>query len=324
MMFFSIWTEKIAEKGEDAPPTLLIDEENGTGILGVYDGMGGAGAMPYTIGNRTFSGAYLASRLAMQVTEQTFVQYNPDLESFTDKLETYLRTAFALKIAQLDQQRSKIKSKLIKRLPTTLAGVVFRIEVGEQMSENIYHTESFWAGDSRVYVLTQKGLFQLSQDHLTENLDAWQNLQQDAPIANSINADTDFYLHRQKNTFTEPIVLITATDGTFGYLSTPIHFEYYLLATLHHPLVCNTDDWRNILEIALEMNTGDDMSMSLLTLGYAEDLQNLKIATIDRLIHLQKQYVHTLDVASKDEKTTLWNAYKTQYYQYAPSTSRFE
>ncbi|KOY86980.1 hypothetical protein AD998_13255 [bacterium 336/3] len=315
-MFFSIWTEQIADKGEDAPATLLIDEENGTGLLVVYDGLGGSGSTPYTIGQKTFTGAYLASRLAMQVTEQAFVQQNPEIENFTENLEKYLKTAFSLKIAQIDQQRSKLKSKLIRRLPTTIAGVVFRVEEGITMSQNKYYTESFWAGDSRVYVLKKDILKQISEDDLIEPFDAFENLQKDSPISNCISADEDFTLRKKQIIFDEPIVLITATDGTFGYLPTPFHFEYYLLATLHHPLVCNVEMWQEILTIALEMVTGDDMSLSLITLGYGNDLMSLKVATLDRFMELRQSYIRPMALNREDSdiRQSLWDAYKETYY----------
>lgn len=314
MLFFTLWTEKITEKGEDAPPTLLLNEEIGTGILAVYDGLGGAGSTPYQIGNKVFSGAYLASRLAMQVAEQTFVsQHYPFIETSSEKfsyfLEKYLKTAFQLKIAQLDQQRSKLRSKLIKRLPTTIAGITFSVEEGKTMAENIYYTESFWAGDSRVYVWLPSGLKQISEDNLTENLDAQANLEQDAPISNCINADEDFSLYTKPLTFQEPLVLITATDGTFGYLPTPAHFEYYLLATLHHPHTCTPEDWRRILTLALENVTGDDMTLCLLTLGY-KNLEHLKYASLKRLLQLKNDFIF-----AEKTKEELWNLYKQGYYE---------
>lgn len=319
MLFFTIWTEKIADKGEDAPPTLLINEELETGILAVYDGLGGAGSTPYQIGNKTFTGAYLASRLAMQVAEQTFVsKHYPFIEHissgshefFSNFLEKYLKTAFQLKIAQLDQQRSKLRSKLIKRLPTTIAGITFSVGEGETTQENLYYTESFWAGDSRVYVWLPSGLKQISEDNLSENLDAQENLQQDALISNCINADDDFTLYNKKILFQEPIVLITATDGTFSYLPSPAHFEYYLLATLHHPSTCTTEDWKNLLTLALENVTGDDMSLCLLALGY-KDLEYLKYASIKRLIQLKKDFIF-----SEKDKNELWQSYKQGYYEF--------
>ncbi|MFN3317070.1 MAG: hypothetical protein ACK40K_09680, partial [Raineya sp.] len=229
---------------------------------------------------------------------------------FYQFLEKYLKTAFQLKIAQLDQQRSKLRSKLIKRLPTTIAGLTFSIEEGETMQENTYYIESFWAGDSRVYVWLPSGLKQISEDNLTEKLDAQENLEQDAPISNCINADEDFELHHRRMVFQEPIVLITATDGTFGYLPTPAHFEYYLLATLHHPHTCTTEDWQNILTLALENVTGDDMSLCLLTLGY-KDLEYLKYASLKRLLQLKNEFIFS--EKSKDE---LWQNYKEGYYEF--------
>jgi len=255
----------------------------------------------------------LASRLAAQVTEQAFVQLNPDLESFSQKLKQYLQTAFSLKVAQLDQQRSKLKSKLIRRLPTTMAGVCFKTL---DKQTNSYETQTFWAGDSRVYVLREQGLQQISEDNLVENFDALENLQKDSPISNCISADDDFHIFSKKYTFREPIVLITATDGTFGYLPTPAHFEYFLLAMLHHPRVCTMEDWQKYLTIALEMVTGDDMSLSLLALGFGEkDLSLLKYKTIDRFKYLKQNFILPLAYSyENDIRGELWELYKKNYY----------
>lgn len=314
MMLLTLWNEKIEGKGEDALPASLIDEENGTGIIAVADGLGGAGSTPYEIGEKIFSGAYLASRLAIQITEQTFVEQNPDLESFAETLENNLRVGFQLKIAQLDDKRSKLRTRLIKRLPTTLAGLVFRVQEGQTMAENLYHTEAFWAGDSRVYVLKKTGLQQISQDNLTQDLDAFENLLQDAPISNCISAEGDFQLFTQKIIFREPIVLIAATDGCFGYLPSPLHFEYYLLATLHHPKICTLELWQEALLWAFEANAGDDISFALLTLGYAS-FEELKFATLDRLIKLKKL------IFSQKTPQEQWEEYKRNYYELANRNS---
>lgn len=310
MMLLTLWAEKIAGKGEDAFPASLIDEENGTGIIAVADGLGGAGSTPYEIGEKVFSGAYLASRLAIQIAEQTFVEENPDLENFIQKLQNNLLLGFQLKIAQLDDRRSKLRTRLIKRLPTTLAGVVFKVQEGATMAENVYQTEVFWAGDSRVYVLKKSGLQQISQDNLTQDLDAFENLLQDAPISNCINAEGDFQLFSKKSIFNEPIVLIAATDGCFGYLPTPLHFEYYLLATLHHPQICTLEMWQQALLWAFEANAGDDISLALVTLGFAS-FEELKFATIDRFVSLKKL------IFSDKTPQQQWEEYKKDYYETA-------
>ncbi|PKQ70222.1 PP2C family protein-serine/threonine phosphatase [Raineya orbicola] len=310
MMLLTLWAEKIAGKGEDAFPASLIDEENGTGIIAVADGLGGAGSTPYEIGEKVFSGAYLASRLAIQIAEQTFVEENPDLENFIQKLQNNLLLGFQLKIAQLDDRRSKLRTRLIKRLPTTLAGVVFKVQEGATMAENVYQTEVFWAGDSRVYVLKKSGLQQISQDNLTQDLDAFENLLQDAPISNCINAEGDFQLFSKKSIFNEPIVLIAATDGCFGYLPTPLHFEYYLLATLHHLQICTLEMWQQALLWAFEANAGDDISLALVTLGFAS-FEELKFATIDRFVSLKKL------IFSDKTPQQQWEEYKKDYYETA-------
>jgi serine/threonine protein phosphatase PrpC len=309
-MLLTLWAEKIAGKGEDAFPASLIDEENGTGIIAVADGLGGAGSTPYEIGEKVFSGAYLASRLAIQIAEQTFVEENPDLENFIQKLQNNLLLGFQLKIAQLDDRRSKLRTRLIKRLPTTLAGVVFKVQEGATMAENVYQTEVFWAGDSRVYVLKKSGLQQISQDNLTQDLDAFENLLQDAPISNCINAEGDFQLFSKKSIFNEPIVLIAATDGCFGYLPTPLHFEYYLLATLHHLQICTLEMWQQALLWAFEANAGDDISLALVTLGFAS-FEELKFATIDRFVSLKKL------IFSDKTPQQQWEEYKKDYYETA-------
>ncbi len=312
MMLLALWSEKIEGKGEDAFPASLVDEENGTGIIAVADGLGGAGSTPYQIGEKIFSGAYLASRLAIQIAEQTFVEQNPNLENFTETLENNLKKSFQLKIAQLDDKRSKLRTRLIKRLPTTIAGLVFRIQEGKIIAENVYRVEAFWAGDSRVYVLRKTGLQQISQDNLIEDLDAFENLLQDAPIANCISAEGDFQLCKQKIIFQEPIVLITATDGCFGYLPTPLHFEYYLLATLHHPRICTLELWQEALLWAFEAKAADDISLALVTLGYAS-FEELKFATLDRLIELKKL------IFSQKTPQEQWQEYKKKYYEVATS-----
>lgn len=321
MLFFTISNEKITGKGEDAPPSLLIDEYNATGLLCVCDGLGGAGSTPYQIGREQYSGAFLAARLAMQVTEQVFAENSDNVKQFTERLPVALQATFSLKINQLDHNRSKLKSKLIKRLPTTLAGVAFSMEAGATMRENTYHLDVFGAGDSRVYVLTGAGLQQISVDDLVVSQDALENLLEDSPISNIINADDEISLRFLKYRFQEPILLIAATDGCFNYFATPFHFEYYVLEALFHPKTCTVLQWQQRLEKHLAAVASDDISLSLLTLGYGEDLMNVKIALLDRFVKLRNNFMMPFvqaNFATEQEKNDLreklWQKYKENYY----------
>jgi hypothetical protein len=159
-------------------------------------------------------------------------------------------------------------------------------------------------------VLKKSGLQQISQDNLTQDLDAFENLLQDAPISNCINAEGDFQLFSKKSIFNEPIVLIAATDGCFGYLPTPLHFEYYLLATLHHLQICTLEMWQQALLWAFEANAGDDISLALVTLGFAS-FEELKFATIDRFVSLKKL------IFSDKTPQQQWEEYKKDYYETA-------
>src|SRR6478609_4220164 len=58
---FSIDIEKISKRGEDAPPIFISFDDN-SHVIGVADGLGGAGGTLYEIENTKRSGAYIASR----------------------------------------------------------------------------------------------------------------------------------------------------------------------------------------------------------------------------------------------------------------------
>src|SRR4029453_376871 len=59
---------KIAGKGEDSDPILRQGPE--LGLVGVFDGMGGAGGTVYETPDGPRTGAYLASRIARDVVER--------------------------------------------------------------------------------------------------------------------------------------------------------------------------------------------------------------------------------------------------------------
>ena len=89
------------------------------------------------------------------------------------------------------------------------------------------------AGDSRVYMMRpQKGLQQVTRDELAGNPDALRNLYVSAPMTNVINIDKDFTLTHLAFDMKEPFALLCASDGVFGYVKTPMHFEKIILDCL--------------------------------------------------------------------------------------------
>jgi serine/threonine protein phosphatase PrpC len=313
-MYFTIWTEKIENKGEDAPPTLLLGEDD-TVILAVYDGLGGAGSRVYALPNEKgeiweYSGAYLASRLAKAIVEDFYLTADLN-ENFVQIIQSNLQNDFNEYAQQLANQPSKLKSRLIRTLPTTIAGMLAE----ENRAENLVNAWAFWAGDSRCYVWQKESLQQISQDDLTGNPDAMANLEQDATINNCVQALGDFVLHQRIFSFAEPTVLIVATDGCFGYLSSPMDFEYLLLQTLAESQY-DFEDWQYQLTEAILQTTGDDASMSLWAWGF-ENLNDLKNYFFDRQQVIYQTYIQPLVQADKpasDLRQTLWQEYKKNYY----------
>jgi serine/threonine protein phosphatase PrpC len=327
LLHFTLLTEKIPNRGEDAPPTLEVMDDD-AGILAVYDGLGGSGSTPYQIesgiGEKiTVTGAYLASRLAKEVTEQYFAAIvaviaevdTTTVEDTTDwgmGLENSLKVSFRAMTAELDPHTSKLKSRLLKRLPTTLAGIYFEQDaINRQL-----HTTSFWAGDSRVFFLEKSGLIQISQDDLNGNPDALENLKQDATIANCVNAEGNFNIRAIYHTIDEPCLLITATDGCFGYVASPAHFEYILLKTLMESQY-DMEDWRDRLLESLLSITGDDMSMSLLAWGF-RNLNEIKNYFYARYRFVYQQFIQPIEKADLESKADLlkqlWAEYRQTYY----------
>lgn len=302
------WTEKRVALGEDALPTLEIGDD-GTLLMAVYDGLGGAGSTLYTVGQASFSGAYLASRCAKATTEAYYKLWDCDSEeSFAEGLEIALKHNFEAYRQELNAPISRLRSKLIKTLPTTIAGVL--IEVGEVSIE----TTTFWAGDSRCYFLQLDGLKQISTDDLAGKPDALQNLRLDATITNCVHAEGAFELNSRMHLIDEPVVFLVATDGCFGYVETPMHFEYILLDTLmqsHYDM----EDWAEKLRERLLVLTGDDMSLAVVAWGF-ESLEAIKSYFIPRLEILKRDFVEVWEVATswganaKEELLqTLWKKY---------------
>ena len=97
----------------------------------------------------------------------------------------------------------------------------------------------FWAGDSRAYVFDPDGARQLSTDDLRDPGDALANLRHDSVVSNAMSADTEFHVSYRRVELQAPFLLVCATDGCFGYVPTPMHFEHLRAAgprrRPHHP-----------------------------------------------------------------------------------------
>ena len=280
----------------------------------------------YNVSEKT--GAYIGSRSARDAAESFFKKMNKkpkaDIVNYdivNDLKETIKRTFNSLKKNYPPKVKSGLKSSMIKEFPTTLAIVAV------SGKEKTFSVDSYWAGDSRNYILTQDGLFQLSVDDLENRADPYENLTSDSPLSNQISADKDFVInHVSYKPKDAKFMIFCATDGCFGYYPTPMHFEYAFLKTLSESN--SVEEWNGALLKEFGSIAADDISMAGLIYGY-DNLDSLKdtiqprynelkkvIEAYDNKINKIEEAKSKVSIAESELisfKQEAWNDYKQSY-----------
>lgn len=325
--------EKKEGRGEDSEP--LLFHNNDAIVLGVFDGMGGAGGAEcvsdFSHNGINMTKAYVGSRIVKDAIEEA-VRKNPDLlyePNFDNTLISIIKIRYAKEKEKYPpKSKNGLRSALIKEYPTTLA-ITCITRVPEKFS-----IDSFWAGDSRNYIWNQKGLFQISIDDLKGNLDPMQNLHEDAPMSNCVQADTAFIINHKNILVSnkEKFVVISATDGCFGYYPSPMDFEKTLLDSLTHS--SSLEEFEQNLTTSFTNVTADDFSFSIAAIGF-KNFNELKscLGSPTKLVkeYFCKRRYFEQEVKKTDEKITklregvnshlnsLWPVYKRNYLKYMES-----
>ena len=265
------------DDGEDAAPLNdIVSPESA--LLAVFDGMGGAGSAKYEMPNGdSRSGAWIASRFVRDVTLRFFQSLHDSPSLATDDspelsldepasvvaaLEQVLKLGLHEKVAVLGNGpgSGRLKGTMGRTLPTTIAGA--------WVDSRQQRVEIFWAGDSRVFLLTPSvGVQQLTTDDLVTGADAMKNLTDDSPLSNHVCADRDFVINHHSVELTGPAMVFAATDGCFGYSRTPAHFERLLLRSLARS--SSPDTWSQGICSDISRITGDDATFSAVVCGWA-------------------------------------------------------
>jgi serine/threonine protein phosphatase PrpC len=321
---------KIAGHGEDSDPILRSGRE--LGLVGVFDGMGGAGGTVYETPDGPRTGAYLASRIARDVVEQRMLhlldpEWHLDGPAVAEQLRIAVHDALAEHLRELKAPPSGLRSRLLRALPTTMALIALQ---RLQPDGDRWAAHLFWSGDSRVYVLSaDAGLQQLTVDDIKDHGDAMANLREDSVVSNAMSADTEFVVNHRQVELTAPFLAIAATDGCFGYVPSPMHVEHLLLSPLQD--VQSTQDWSTAVQAAISAVTGDDAAMSVLGIG--ADFRRFQTLLADRTTELEQRFIAPLDAADErvrqlereldqarsqrqGRQAELWAAYKTGYARY--------
>jgi serine/threonine protein phosphatase PrpC len=327
---FKFCTAKVAGEGEDADPILRVGPD--LGLLGVFDGMGGAGGRVYDTPDGRHTGAYIASRFARNVVERLMLElikpeWNLDGPATAAELHRVLASSLAARLAELKAPETTLRSKLVKALPTTMTLAVLQ---RTDPAAGTYACHLLWAGDSRAYVADpEAGLTQLTTDDLRSGGDAMRNLTDDSVMSNCISADTEFHINHRQVELQAPFLVLCATDGCFAYVRSPMHFEQLLLSTLQ--AAQDVAGWQQALEAAVAAITGDDAALALLGLG--ADLGGFKRLFKDRAAGLQRRYIDPLEeldgqvhraeqelaelrARRAELAAELWGTYKPGYERY--------
>ena len=302
---------KIAGHGEDADPLLRLDS-TGRAVVGVFDGLGGSGSGRCGGVDGLRSSAYYAARVVQRTTDKVLQLAAPFSQATADAIARVLGTELDEALRAYHEEWGKaatsaLRSSLFRRLPTTAAVAIAR------PAGDAAQTTLLWAGDSRCYALTpEHGLQQLTADHLRTPEDALANLTSDAPISNCISADAPARVDARELTLPLPTVLIAATDGCFGYLPTPMHFEELLRDAMQD--ASSLRGWGQALRARISAVTGDDASIALVAIGWRR-FRALRTAFRARCRLLTDAYITPLSAAEDVAavRRALWASYATTY-----------
>jgi serine/threonine protein phosphatase PrpC len=316
LLRLGLWMERRNDKGEDALPTLAHGADLRIGLLGVFDGAGGAGAGLVNVGEdgASHTGAWVASRVVRNATEGWFhdeLSERRGIETFTTNVHTALHGRLTDEMHQVAGS-SRLAGTLRRDLPTTMATLAYQLNPDDTVT-----MAAMWAGDSRVFLLTpSSGLQQLTVDDSGAE-DALAALVDDPPMTNVVSADGNFEVHLTPRETDTPAVLLCATDGCFGYVATPAHFELLLLRSLVE--TSDVEEWFTVLLERIATTTNDDASLAAIAVGFPDDL-SLRRAFERRLAELERDHWEPFQEIDTSDHAQLvafrqssWERYRTGY-----------
>lgn len=306
----SFCRDMIPEHGEDSYCYSFCDT---AGMLGVFDGCGGAGARKHEF----YSGkteAYIASRLCAGAFYDSFRAAFPcELSASQVANEIFAPTAKQRLVEHeppKDETGFKITGSMVRALPTTAATALIQAtDSGDIL------VSAIWAGDSRVFILDANGLAQLTVDD-TSVPDPMENIYEDGILKNVFCSDRYVLVHCKTVGVRPPFVVLAATDGCFGYVSTPMEFEGILINTL---LNSNSPaEWEENLVETIGRFAGDDHTLCLASFGY-KSFGTLQKSLADRYNYVLKKYLNPVSNLSIDDRPSrykLWDQYQASYMRY--------
>lgn len=294
-------SEKRRDRKDDNEDSFAFSLNEERCLLAVFDGCGGSGAARYPA-MKGKTGAFLASRTVSAAWLDWFEKLphsaEPDVQALQEQVLSWLERC---EKSAGDREDTEISRK--SRLPTTAASAL--CSLGRSGVEVLL----LWAGDSRVYLLDGEGLAQLTEDDVG-GLDAMENLTANARLTNAIRLGKDVKIHTARLAMGRPGLIFAASDGCFGYYSTPMEFEHLLLSTLLRSP--NGESWEQELRKELGKVSKDDYTLCGAAFGFGS-FDAIKRQLARRSDTLYRTYIYGLEECSPEEKLQLWQHYKEHY-----------
>ena len=306
----SFCRDQIPGKGEDSYCYSFCDS---AGMIAVFDGCGGAGARTHDY----YSGkteAYMASRICAGAFYDLFRSRFPEQTDIAVFVRDELQTAVVNQLVRFQPPKIpgaiQIRGSMVRTLPTTSAAAFLQAQ-----SDGAVKVGAAWAGDSRVYILDSKGLAQLTVDDATVT-DPMLNIYEDGILKNIFSSDRPMHLNYREIVVRPPFMVLSATDGCYGYVTTPMEFEGLLLRTLL--AAKSVDAWEQNLADTIGSIAGDDHTLCLAAFGY-DSFDALKLSFKERYKHLWNHYIQPVQdepLDRREPRFALWEGYKPDYLRY--------
>jgi serine/threonine protein phosphatase PrpC len=305
--------EKLRGKGEDAPPLTFFGPNQA--VVAVFDGMGGAGNQSFEIGGRVHTGARWAARgLRSSLVEFLDAGGRIDAASLGR-----LGGAFVHRLDRLDQRSGRVRSRLrgsTRRLFPSTAALA-----SVERTRRRWRVTACWAGDSRIYLWTPQGVQPLTRDHVMDPGVVDERPFEDSPLSNAVSLDRPFALQLHEVELAGPFALVAASDGAYGFVRSPMHFEWMLRRSLAR---CpEAPVWERRLGARIGQLAQDDATLVLLAVGFDgfRDLQ--RTMTVDNR-GFAATYIGRLRAAEADDaryaerRAALWRDYSTAHHALLP------
>lgn len=309
-LVLSIAVEQKSNQGEDSAACIVVPAK--AALISALDGCGGAGARKYAAADN-WTGARIASFSCAQTLADWFFDnrvgqlgvQNYDAAVIAKSLHQALDERMAELRSQTESgQGTSFAGSLRKPFPTTLSAALVSVEDGYA------RCLMMWAGDSRGFILSETGLYQITRDELKGDIDPFDNLERDGVLSNVISA-SGFHLKAIDLKLVSRCIVIVATDGCFGYLRSPMEFEAMLLSTLMASK--SLKEWEAALSGCIDKQAGDDYTLQALSVGFDsfEQIRETYRAAYRRLV---EQYGDPRNMDSdRDALRATWDQYKKRY-----------